>query len=110
MQWLNENALKSSFASQKLKSNLIGYLREHFTHCHEQSLLLQQFQEATKKWQQEISDTIDTNAQIARELAAKMRQEKRLHETDRRRQEIETKTFEQAEEEQEEESDLDEFE
>ena len=101
MQWWNENALKSSFASQKLKSNLIDYLREHFAHCHEQSLLLEQFQEATQKWQQEIGDMIDTNAQIAQGLALKVRQEKRLQHTDRRRrrEEMETKAFEEGEEE-----------
>ncbi|CAF3914866.1 unnamed protein product, partial [Rotaria sp. Silwood1] len=42
MQWLNENALKSSFASQKLKTELINYIRENYTNCYQQTIFRQQ--------------------------------------------------------------------
>lgn len=78
MQWLNENALKGSFASQKLKTELINYIRESYTNCYKQTIFLKQFQETTNKWQQEMNDIIDKNAQIAIELTKKMHEEKLL--------------------------------
>jgi hypothetical protein len=76
MQWLNENTMKSSFASQKLKTELINYMRENYTNCYKQTILLKQFQETTNKWQQEMNEIIDKNAQIAVEFAKKIRKEK----------------------------------
>jgi hypothetical protein len=76
MQWLNENTVKSSFASQKLKTELMNYLRENYNDCYKQTILLKQFQETTIKWQQEMNEIIDKNAQIAVEFAKKMRKDK----------------------------------
>ncbi|CAF1137677.1 unnamed protein product [Rotaria sordida] len=96
MQWLNENAVKSSFASQKLKTELINYIRENYTNCYQQTNFLQQFQEITNKWQQDMNNIIDKNAQIALEFATKMHQEKiikrQIHQ-----QQIQTKLFEEEE-------------
>jgi hypothetical protein len=92
MQWLNENSLKSSFASQKLKTELINYIREHYTNCYKQTILLQQFQETTNKWQQEMNEIIDRNAQIAVEFAQKMRKEKLLQRLNHQ-QEIQTNSI-----------------
>ncbi|CAF3339588.1 unnamed protein product [Rotaria sp. Silwood1] len=97
MQWLNENALKSSFASQKLKTELINYIRENYTNCYQQTIFRQQFQEITNKWQQDMNNIIDKNAQIALEFAMKMRQEKMLK-RQIQQQEIQTKLFEEEEE------------
>ncbi len=76
MQWLNENTVKSSFASQKLKTELMNYLRENYNGCYKQTILLKQFQETTIKWQQEMNEIIDKNAQIAVQFAKKMRKDK----------------------------------
>jgi hypothetical protein len=76
MQLLNENALKSSFSSQQLKTKLIKYIQESYRNCYKQTILLKQFQETTNKWQQEMNEIIDKNAQIAVEFAKKMHQEK----------------------------------
>jgi hypothetical protein len=73
MQWLNESAVKSSFASQKLKTELMNYLRESYSNCYKQTILLKQFQESTIKWQQEMNEIIDKNAQVAVEFAKKVR-------------------------------------
>ncbi|CAF5031229.1 unnamed protein product [Rotaria sp. Silwood1] len=97
MQWLNENALKSSFASQKLKTELINYIRENYTNCYQQTIFRQQFQEITNKWQQDMNNIIDKNAQIALKFAMKMRQEKMLK-RQIQQQEIQTKLFEEEEE------------
>lgn len=94
MQWLNENALKASFASQKLKTELINYIHENYTNCYKQTILLKQFQETTNKWQQEMNDIIDKNAQIAIEFAKKMRKEKLLKRLNHQ-QEMQTKSFEE---------------
>ncbi|CAF1569355.1 unnamed protein product [Rotaria magnacalcarata] len=94
MQWLNENALKSSFASQQLKTKLINYMRKNYTNCYKQTILLQQFRQTTDKWQQEMNDTIDRNAQIAIDLAMKIHKEK-LIKRQMHRQEIQTKLFEE---------------
>ena len=48
MQWLNENSLKSSFASQILKTELIKYLRENYTNYYQQAILLKQLQQTKK--------------------------------------------------------------
>ena len=76
MQWLNENAVKSSFAPQKLKTELVNYLRERYSDCYKQIILLKQFQESTVKWQQEMNEIIDKNAQTAVEFAKKMRNDR----------------------------------
>jgi hypothetical protein len=78
MQWLNENTVKSSFASQKLKTELMNYLHENYSNCYKQIILLKQFQETTIKWQQEMNEIIDKNAEIAIEFAKKMRNDKIL--------------------------------
>jgi hypothetical protein len=78
MQWLNENTVKSSFASQKLKTELMNYLHENYSNCYKQTILLKQFQETTIKWQQEMNEIIDKNAEIAIEFAKKMRNDKIL--------------------------------
>jgi hypothetical protein len=95
MQWLNENALKASFASQKLKTELINYINENYTNCYKQTILLKQFQETTNKWQQEMNDIIDKNAQIAIEFAKKMRKEKLLKRLNHQ-QEMQTRSFEET--------------
>jgi len=96
MQWLNENTMKSSFASQKLKTELINYIRENYTNCYKQTILLKQFQETTNKWQQEMNEIIDKNAQIAIEFAKKMRKEKILKRLNHQ-QEMQTKLFDEEE-------------
>ena len=96
MQWLNENALKSSFAPQKLKTELMIYLRENYTNCYKQTVLLQQFQEATNKWQEEMNEIIDKNAQLAIEFAQKIRKEK-LTKRLSHREESQRKIFEEEE-------------
>jgi hypothetical protein len=96
MQWLNENALKLSFASQKLKTDLINYVRENYTNCYKQTLLLKQFQETTTKWQQEMNEIIDKNAQIAAEFSIKMRKEKILKRLNHQ-QDIQIRLFEEEE-------------
>lgn len=78
MQWFSENAIKSSFAPQKIKVELMNYIRESYSDCYKQTLLVEQFQATTQKWQQEMSDIIDQNAQTAIEFAKKMHEEKLL--------------------------------
>lgn len=78
MQWLNESALKSSFASQKLKRELMNYIRENYSNCYKQTILLEQLQATTHIWQQEMNEIIDSNAQIAADFAKKMHREKVL--------------------------------
>ncbi|CAF3594717.1 unnamed protein product [Rotaria socialis] len=94
IKWLNENALKSSFASQQLKTELINYVRKNYTNCYEQTILLQQFRQTTDKWQQEMNDTIDRNARIAIDLAIKIHKQK-LIKRQMCQQEIQTKLFEE---------------
>jgi len=94
MQWLNENTLKSSFASQKLKTELINYIRDNYKNCYKQIILLKQFQQTTNKWQQEMNEIIDKNAQIAIEFTKKMRQEKILKHLNHQQQ-MQTNLFEE---------------
>ena len=78
MQWWNENALRNSFVSQKLKTTLMNYLRENYTKCQQQTRLLRQFQESTERWEQEMGQIIDTNVRTAMDLAMKTRKENLL--------------------------------
>lgn len=78
MQWLNENAIKCSFASQKLKKELITFIRESYEDCSKQNILFEQFQAAQQKWQKEMNEIVDRNTQTALEFARKMREEKLL--------------------------------
>ena len=77
MQWLNENAVKFSFASQKVKTELMDYIRESYSDCYKQTILVEQFQATTQKYQQEMNDIIDRNAQTAVELAKKTRHQRK---------------------------------
>lgn len=75
---MNENAIKSSFASQKLKTQLITFLRESYEDFSKQTILFEQYQIAQEKWQQEMNEMVDRNAQTALEFSKKMREKKLL--------------------------------
>jgi len=96
MQLLNENAIKISFANQQLKTELINLIRENYRNCYKQMILIQQFQQTTKKWQEEMCEIIDRNAQIAVEFAKKMHKEKLLRRINQSKQ-IEQRTEEEEE-------------
>ena len=104
MQWLNENAIKSSFASQKLKTELITFIRESYEDCSKQNILFEQFQAGQQKWQQEMNEIVDRNTQTALEFAKKIRQEKLLK---RVQHQQERQSQSHVEEEEEEENDSD---
>ena len=66
MQWLNENALRASFASHELKAELMHYIRESYAHDEKRIIFVKQWQELSSQWQADTMETIDRNAQLAR--------------------------------------------